>query len=107
MSADTDAERLWGAYLDAVEAAAGAIARQAVDRRPPAAEDLTSPPLPGLPWPASLERRRREVLAALSVATSTVERCRNDTARTMGSLPSPAARSPQGYLDGGSLDVLG
>lgn len=100
-------EEEWGAYLDAVESSARAIARQAVDRRPPEAADLVAPPLPTAPWPESLDGRRREVMACLADATTTVQRCRDEAARTLGALARPATRSGHGYLDGGAVDLVG
>jgi hypothetical protein len=101
------AEEQWGAYLDAVEASARAIARQAVDRRPPEAGDLVPPALPTVPWPASLDARRREVMESLTAATATVQRCRDDAARTLTALARPTGRHARGYLDGTAVDVLG
>jgi hypothetical protein len=100
-------EQEWAAYLDAVEASARNIARQAIDRGAPDAADLVPPPLPSVPWPASLEERRREVMAGLAAATVTVQRCRDDAARTLGALARPSGRHPHGYLDGGAVDVVG
>ena len=100
-------EEQWRAYLDAVEASARAIARQAVDRRPPDAYDLVAPSLPDGPWPASLEDRRREVMESLAAATATVQRCRDDAARALGALARPSGRHAHGYLDGGAVDVIG
>lgn len=102
-----DAEQLWAAYLDAVEASADAIARQAVDRSASGTRDLAPPPLPSAPWPPSLEGRRREVMAALVRATSTVERCRDQAAVALHALGRPAPRGSHDYLEGGALDVLG
>jgi hypothetical protein len=101
------AEAQWGAYLDAVEASAHAIARQAVDRRPPEAADLVPPSLPVAPWPASLDARRREVMDSLAAATATVQRCRDEAARTLTALARPTGRHAHGYLDGAAVDVVG
>jgi hypothetical protein len=100
-------EELWSAHLDAVENAARSIAQQAVDRRPPEPHDLVAPSLPAVPWPASLDERRREVMAVLAAATETVQQCRDDAARDLSALARPGIRSPHGYLDGRSLDLFG
>jgi hypothetical protein len=107
VSTASSPEEQWGAYLDAVEASARAIARQAVDRRPPEAGDLVPPSLPVAPWPVSLDARRGEVMESLAAATETVQRCRDDAARALAALPRPTGRHAHGYLDGGAVDVLG
>jgi hypothetical protein len=100
-------EEQWGAYLDAVQASALAIARQAVDGRPPEAADLIPPSLPAVPWPTSLDARRGEVMEHLAAATATVQRCRDEAGRALTALARPAGRHAHGYLDGGAVDVLG
>jgi hypothetical protein len=100
-------EQEWSAYLDAVEASARTIARQAVDRCPPEPGDLLAPAQPGVPWPSSLEPRRREVMASLAAATATVQRCRDAAAQTLTALARPAVRAPHGYTDGATVDVVG
>jgi hypothetical protein len=98
-------ERVWSQWLDDVEASARAVEQQALDRDLPALQPL---PMPQLPWPASLEARRREVLATLTAATTTVERCRDETGTELGRLAhAPARPAAYGYADGGTLDVLG
>ena len=98
-------ERVWSQWLDDVEAAARAVERQALDRDVPALQAL---PMPQLPWPASLEARRREVLATLAAATSTVERCRDETGAELGRLAhAPVRPAAASYADGGTLDILG
>ena len=98
-------ERVWSRWLDEVEAAARAVERQALDRGVPALEPL---PMPALPWPPSLEGRRRQVLATLAEATATVERCRDETGAELGRLAhAPARPATTGYGDGATLDVLG
>ena len=101
------AEQEWNAYLDAVEASARTIARQAVDRCPPQPGDLVAPAQPTGPWPAALEPRRREVMASLATATATVQRCRDAAAQALTALARPAARPPHGYTDGATVDVIG
>ncbi|MGZ4611896.1 MAG: hypothetical protein ACXV1K_01785 [Kineosporiaceae bacterium] len=98
------AEELWGAYLDAVEQAARAVERQAVETGNPV---LTPLPQPQAAWPAALEPRRREVLATLAAAEETVRRCRDDTATALAALRRPTVRLRAGYGDGERLDVLG
>jgi hypothetical protein len=100
-------EQQWAAYLDAIEASARAIARQAVDRRPPEPGHLVPPALPAVPWPAGLEERRQEVMASLVAATATVQACRDDAAKALSGLPRPGNRRTAGYLDGSSVDVVG
>jgi hypothetical protein len=107
MSEPSSPEEQWGAYLDAVEASARAIARQAVDRRPPEAGDLVPPSLPVVPWPATLDARRGEVMESLAAATATVQACRDEAARALTALPRPTGRHAHGYLDGAAVDVLG
>jgi hypothetical protein len=99
-------EEQWRAYLDAVEASARAIARQAVDRRTPEAAELVPPSLPAAPWPASLDARRHEVMESLAAATATVQRCRDEAASTLAALARPTGRHAHGYLDGAAVDVL-
>ena len=101
-------EHVWSQWLDDVEAAARAVERQALDRDLPA---LQAPPMqqpmPRLPWPASLEARRREVLATVAAVTTTVERCRDETGAELGRLAPAPARTYGAYSDGATLDVLG
>ena len=117
-------ERVWTEWLDAVQSAARCIEQQALVREVPQQHVPSTPgvattgvattalpmtlPMPTVPWPASLEARRREVLATLAVATETLERCRDETAtalRRLAHAPARAART--GYTDGTALDVLG
>ena len=64
--------------------------------------------MPTVPWPTSLEPRRREVLATLADATRTVERRRDETAAALNRLAhAPSRRVAAGYADGVALDVLG
>jgi hypothetical protein len=102
-----NAEQQWSAYLDAIEASARSIARQAVDRRPPEPGDLVAPAQPSVPWPAALEARRREVMASLAAATATVQRCRDEAAHTLSALARPGGRAAHGYSDGAAVDVVG
>ncbi|HYJ75297.1 MAG TPA: hypothetical protein VEV65_06830 [Kineosporiaceae bacterium] len=104
---DLTPEEQWAAYLDAVEASARSIARQAVDRDVPEASELVPPSLPAAPWPASLDDRRREVMESLAAATATVQRCRDEAARTLTALARPTGRHAYGYRDGGAVDVVG
>jgi hypothetical protein len=99
----TSAEEIWAAYLDAVEHAARAVERQALQRGVPV---LTPLPLPDAPWPATLEPRRRAVLEALEAAQETIRDCRDRTAGALAALPRPR-RARGGYADGEHLDVLG
>ena len=113
-------ERLWAEWLDAVESAARRVEQQALvqdvpqhpGRRRPASRRPRLPtpalPMPTVPWPASLEPRRREVLATLAAATATVERRRDETAAALNRLAhAPSRRVASGYADGVALDVLG
>jgi hypothetical protein len=100
-------EQQWSAYLDAVEASARSIARQAVDRCPPQAGDLVAPAQPTAPWPAALEPRRREVMASLASATATVQACRDEAGQTLTGLARPGGRALHGYTDGAAVDVVG
>ena len=118
-------ERLWAEWLDSVESAARRVEQQAlvqdVPQHPVAAMPaLPAPalpasalpasalPMPTVPWPASLEPRRREVLATLAAATATVERRRDETAAALNRLAhAPSRRVAPGYADGVALDVLG
>ena len=113
-------ERLWAEWLDSVESAARRVEQQAlvqdVPQHPGAAMPaLPAPalpasalPMPTVPWPASLEPRRREVLATLAAATATVERRRDETAAALNRLAhAPSRRVAPGYADGVALDVLG
>jgi hypothetical protein len=106
MSDTSTPEQQWGAYLDAVEASARAIARQAVDRLAPEAADLVPPSLPAVPWPASLDARRRQVMDSLAAATATVQRCRDEAGRALAALGRPTGRHAYGYLDGAAVDVV-
>ena len=102
-------ERVWAEWLDAVESAARSVEQQALLRDVPQqlVEAMPALPMPAAPWPASLEPRRREVLAALSAATATVERRRDETAAALSRLAHPPTRPARtGYTDGASLDVL-
>jgi hypothetical protein len=99
------AERVWSAWLDTVETAARAVEQQALDREAP---ELAVLPMPGVPWPAALEGRRREVLAALAAATATVERCRDETGAALARLAhAPTRPTVADYTEGSALDVLG
>jgi hypothetical protein len=100
----TSAEEVWGAYLDAVEHAARAVERQALQQGLPVLSPL---PLPDAPWPAALEPRRREVLDALEAAQETVRGCRDRTAGALATLPRRNPHRRGGYADGEHLDVLG
>jgi hypothetical protein len=111
-------ERVWAEWLDAVESAARGVEQQALVRNAPqqqaaampAASTLEMPalPMPTVPWPPSLESRRREVLATLAAATRTVERRRNETAAALNRLAhAPSRRVASGYADGVALDVVG
>ena len=109
-------ERVWAEWQDAVESAARSLEEQALVRDVPQQQPLATtpreataaPPMPGEPWPASLERRRVEVLATLAAATATLERCRDETAATLSRLAhAPARPAPTGYTDGAAVDVLG
>jgi hypothetical protein len=108
-------ERAWTEWLDAVESAARCLEQQALVRevpqqRAPSTPEVatTTPAMPAVPWPASLEARRREVLAALAAATETLERCRDETAAALRGLAhAPARAARTGYTDGTALDVLG
>lgn len=99
-------EGVWSRWLDAVEAAARDVERGALVRDTPRLE-LEPLPMPAVPWPASLERRRRQVLATLASATQTVERCRDEAGAALAGLARPQPRATPGYTDGASLDVVG
>jgi hypothetical protein len=114
------AERAWAEWLDAVESAAHVVEQQALVRDLPQQPASSMPgeamptlpmstlPMPTAPWPASLEARRREVLATLAAATETVERCRTETAAALNRLAhAPARLARSGYADGAAVDVLG
>jgi len=107
MSDATTPEEQWRAYLDAVEASARSIARQAVDRHPPEAAELVPPSLPAAPWPASLDDRRREVMESLTAATATVQHCRDEAAQALTALARPTGRHAYGYRDGAAVDIVG
>lgn len=95
----------WAAWLDAVESGARAAAAQAADSGEP---QVTVLPMPDLPWPATLEARRREVLVTLAAATTAIERRADETAFELHRLAHPQARpAATGYADGGTLDILG
>jgi hypothetical protein len=103
-------ERAWAEWLDAVEAAARSVEQQALVRDVPQqlVEAMPTLPMPATPWPASLEARRREVLATLAAATATVERRRDETGAALRRLAhQPSRPVAAGYADGASLDVLG
>jgi hypothetical protein len=107
-------ERVWAEWLDAVESAARSVEQQALVREVPQ-QALSTPmdampglPMPRVPWPASLEPRRREVLATLAAVTKTVERCRDETGAALSRLGhAPARPARAGYADGAAVDVLG
>jgi hypothetical protein len=104
------AERAWAEWLDAVETAARSVEQQALVRDVPQqlVEALPTLPMPATPWPASLEARRREVLATLAAATETVERRRDETGATLSRLAhAPTRTARTSYTDGAALDVLG
>jgi hypothetical protein len=99
-------ERAWTQWLDAVESAARSLEQQALDGE--VRQDAPALPMPRVPWPASLEARRREVLATLAAATQTLERCRDETAASLSRLAhAPARPARRGYTDGAAVDVLG
>jgi hypothetical protein len=102
----------WAAYLDAVEAAARHLTRQVLD--PAADAGALAEAVPALvpqppgPWPAALEPRRRQVLAALTEAAATAERRRDAARAQLDALARPVPRPrTAGYADGATLDVLG
>ena len=102
----------WTAYLDAVETAAHHLTRQVLDpAADPAALVAAVPalvPQPAGPWPAALEPRRRQVLAALAEATATAQHRRDAARAQLAALGRPGPRPVAGrYTDGATLDVLG
>ena len=46
-------------------------------------------------------------MESLAAATATVQRCRDEAARTLTALARPTGRHAHGYLDGAAVDVLG
>jgi hypothetical protein len=103
------AERVWTEWLDAVESAARSVEQQALahDVGPQLALAMPPLPMPRVPWPTSLDARRREVLATLAAATETLERCRDETGATLRRLAHAPVRARTGYTDGTAVDVLG
>ena len=105
MTSDHTSLAAWSVWLDAVEAAARRVEQQAFEHGVP---QLVPLPMPDLPWPASLEGRRREVLGVLAAATTNVERCRDEAGSALRGLPTAGPRAGgRGYTDGSTLDVLG
>ena len=106
-------ERVWAEWLDAVESAARSVEQQALVRDVPQqpalpVQAMPALPMPGTPWPPSLEARRREVLGTLAAVTETVERRRDETAVALNRLAhAPSRPVASGYADGVALDVVG
>ena len=98
------AEGQWAAYLDAVEDAAHAVERQALEH---GVRVLTPLPQPDAAWPAALEHRRREVLETLAAVQETIRERRARTAAALAALPRPRGRGSCAYADGEHLDVVG